>query len=74
MWFQKEDDSFNDTQGKLPLLHESTVTGLIVLDVFEEEGSDSESFYVQHFQAPEVAEMFRLYSFICFFLFCFFKD
>lgn len=27
----------------VPLLHERTVTGLIVLDVFEEEGSDSES-------------------------------
>lgn len=59
---------------KVPLLHERTVTGLIVLDVFEEEGSDSESSYVQHFQAQEVAEMFLLYSFICFFLFCFFKD
>lgn len=70
----KEDDSFHDIPRKLPVQHEGTVTGLIVLDVFEVEQSDSESFCVQHLQATEAAEMFLLYSFICFCCCCCFNQ
>lgn len=72
MQLLKEDDSFNDIRGKVPVQHEGTVTGLIAYDVFEVERRDSQSFCVHHHQAPEAAEMFLLHSVISSLFFVFF--